>query len=130
MTALPSATQPHNTTSRGAWMALLAALLGWMFDGAEMGSRAWLVAVDADAIAYTTPFGERRVVAVGGEGWVYERRLGLRAGARFNTTGAEEQAYTAGGSVALRPGMFVDGHVVFGGTDDESGWGIGARVTF
>lgn len=24
-------------TSRGAWMALIAALLGWMFDGAEMG---------------------------------------------------------------------------------------------
>ena len=24
-------------TSRGAWMALAAALLGWMFDGAEMG---------------------------------------------------------------------------------------------
>src|SRR5262249_19471037 len=24
-------------SSRGAWMALIAALLGWMFDGAEMG---------------------------------------------------------------------------------------------
>lgn len=24
-------------TSRGAWMALIAALLGWLFDGAEMG---------------------------------------------------------------------------------------------
>jgi MFS transporter, SHS family, sialic acid transporter len=26
-----------SATSRGAWMALAAALLGWMFDGAEMG---------------------------------------------------------------------------------------------
>jgi hypothetical protein len=86
--------------------------------------------MDADVMAYATPFGDRRVVAVGGEGWLYERRLGVRAGARFNTTGAEEQAYTGGASVAVRPGMFVDGHVVFGGTDDESGWGIAARVSF
>ncbi|OYW14257.1 MAG: hypothetical protein B7Z55_15930, partial [Planctomycetales bacterium 12-60-4] len=25
------------TAGRGAWLALIAALLGWMFDGAEMG---------------------------------------------------------------------------------------------
>lgn len=31
MTTAPQA------TSRGAWMALIAALLGWLFDGAEMG---------------------------------------------------------------------------------------------
>ncbi|MDX1966672.1 MAG: MFS transporter [Planctomycetaceae bacterium] len=33
-------TSPHTekeSSSYGAWMALLAALLGWMFDGAEMG---------------------------------------------------------------------------------------------
>ena len=29
-------TAPQATT-RGAWMALIAALLGWLFDGAEMG---------------------------------------------------------------------------------------------
>lgn len=38
MTA-PTAEGPSaaSTTSRGAWLALIAALLGWMFDGAEMG---------------------------------------------------------------------------------------------
>jgi len=81
-------------------------------------------------VAYQTPYGDRRVVAIGGEGWVLGRRVGVRAGARFNTTGAGEQAYTAGASVAVRSGMFVDGHVVFGGTDDESGWGITARASF
>jgi hypothetical protein len=106
------------------------ARVGVAFDASEVGSHNWLVAMDADVMAYATPFGDRRVVAVGGEGWLYERRLGVRAGARFNTTGAEEQAYTGGASVAVRPGMFVDGHVVFGGTDDESGWGIAARVSF
>ncbi len=28
---------PESSTSRAQWMALIAALLGWMFDGAEMG---------------------------------------------------------------------------------------------
>jgi hypothetical protein len=106
------------------------ARVGVAFDAAEAGSRAWLVAVDADVVAYVTPYGDRRVVAVGGETWIYERRLGVRAGARFNTAGAEEQAYTVGASVAVRPGIFADGHAVFGGADDESGWGIAARVTF
>ena len=82
------------------------------------------------SLAYETPYGDRRVVAVGAEGWAFGRRLGIRAGARFNTAGAEEQAYTAGASVAVRSGMFVDGHVVFGGADDESGWGIAARASF
>ena len=106
------------------------ARVGVAFDASEVGARNWLVAMDADVMAYATPFGDRRVVAFGGEGWLYERRLGVRAGARFNTTGTEEQAFTGGASVAVRPGIFVDGHVVFGGTDDESGWGIAARVSF
>jgi len=33
----PSADDSSGITSRGQWMALAAALLGWMFDGAEMG---------------------------------------------------------------------------------------------
>jgi len=34
--ATPTTTE-NAGTSRGAWMALIAALLGWLFDGAEMG---------------------------------------------------------------------------------------------
>ena len=106
------------------------ARLGVAFDAAAISPRSLVVAVDTDLVAYQTPYGDRRVVAIGGEGWVLGRRVGVRAGARFNTTGAGEQAYTAGASVAVRSGMFVDGHVVFGGTDDESGWGITARASF
>ena len=106
------------------------ARLGAAFDASQVSSRALLVAVDADLIAYPTPIGDRRVVAVGAEGWGIGRRLGIRAGARFNTAGLEEQAYTAGASVAVRTRVFVDGHVVFGGSDDESGWGITARASF
>jgi hypothetical protein len=104
--------------------------VGVAFDASAMTTRALLVAVDTDIQTYQTPLGNRRVVAVGGEGWVLRRRLGLRAGARFNTTGAEEQAYTAGASVVVRSGMFIDAHVVYGGADDESGWGITGRASF
>jgi hypothetical protein len=106
------------------------ARVGVAFDASQVSSRAVLVALDADVDAYDTAYGERRVVAVGVEGWTLARRIGMRAGARFNTVGAEEQAYTVGASVAVRSGVYVDGHGVFGGSDDESGWGIGARVTF
>jgi hypothetical protein len=117
-------------TELGAVTIPRQARVGVAFDASEVGPRVWLIAMDADVLAYATPFGDRRVVAVGAEGWLYERRLGVRAGARFNTVGAEEQAYTTGASVAVRQGIFVDGHLVFGGADDESGWGVAARVSF
>ena len=106
------------------------ARVGVAFDASAVSTRPLMVAMDVDVLAYETPFGDRRVIAVGAEGWGFERRLGFRAGARFNTTGAEEQAYTAGASVAVRSGMFVDGYGVYGGADDERGWGIAARVSF
>ena len=106
------------------------ARVGVAFDASRVSSRNVLVAFDADVAAYDTPYGERRVIAIGTEGWALGRHVGMRAGARFNTVGLEEQAYTVGASVAVRSGIFVDGHGVFGGADDESGWGIGARVTF
>src|SRR6185312_16226860 len=34
---MAASTQPQQGVGRGAWMALTAALLGWLFDGAEMG---------------------------------------------------------------------------------------------
>jgi len=104
--------------------------VGVAFDASKVSSRAVLVALDADVDAYDTAYGERRVVAIGTEGWVLGRRVGMRAGARFNTVGENEQAYTVGASIAVRSGIYVDGHGAFGGADDESGWGIGARVTF
>src|ERR1700750_647818 len=37
MTAEPIATAPKTTSARAQWLVLLAAFLGWMFDGLEMG---------------------------------------------------------------------------------------------
>ncbi|NOT24584.1 MAG: conjugal transfer protein TraF [Acidobacteria bacterium] len=88
------------------------------------------VALDADLRPYDTPAGERQVVAVGAEQWFGTRRFGVRAGGRLNTRGARERTATIGGTVALRGGLFIDGHAAGGGASSEEGWGVAARVSF
>lgn len=88
------------------------------------------VALDGDLLPYDTPTGERQVVALGAEHWLLARRLGVRAGGRFNTRGAQELAATVGATAALRWGLLVDGYAIAGGAEDEHGWGLAARVSF
>ena len=87
------------------------------------------VAFDADVTEYDAVTGPRRMVAAGAEQWLFARRLGLRGGGRVNRAGARERVGTAGASVALRPGMFVDAHVSRGSAH-EAGWSVTARVSF
>jgi hypothetical protein len=103
--------------------------LGGAFDGDELGVPL-TVSLDVDLDRYQSATGDRRVVALGAEYWALPKKLALRGGARFNTVGTEEHAVTTGASYALRPGFFVDGHIVFGGNVDEQGWGLAARVSF
>jgi hypothetical protein len=103
--------------------------LGAALDASTLGLPL-MVALDVDAQRYDSPWGDRRVVAVGAEHWVVKRRLALRGGARFNTVGREEKTGTAGVSVGVRAGLYVDGHVVRGGDAGERGWGVAARVSF
>ena len=37
LSRLPPSAGDGESVGKGAWLALAAALLGWMFDGAEMG---------------------------------------------------------------------------------------------
>jgi hypothetical protein len=104
--------------------------IGAAFDAAASGGPPLTVAVDADVRTATFAWGDRRMVAVGAERWLLARRFGIRAGARFNTTGAEDRSATAGLTVSPRPGLYVDGHVVRGGSADDRGWGVAARVSF
>ncbi len=103
--------------------------LGAAFDADAVNGPPLIVAIDADVKAYDTAAGDRRVIAVGGEHWLFARRLGVRAGARFNTTGSHGRAGTGGVTVAPRSGLYVDGHVVHG-SRSERGWGLAARVSF
>jgi hypothetical protein len=88
------------------------------------------VALDADLRAYPSSTGDRRVIALGAEHWVGSKRVGIRGGGRFNTTGARERSATAGVSVLVRSGTFVDAHAVRGGSSDDRGWGVAARISF
>jgi hypothetical protein len=101
--------------------------LGVAFDPEFSTGVPLTVSVDADVNAYETVSGDRRVVALGGEYWLASRRVGLRGGGRINTVGAEERTGTVGATVAIRSGLYVDGHIAAG---DEASWGLAARVSF
>ena len=74
------------------------------------------LALDADVRTYATASGDRRVVAVGAEQWLAGEADRCPRRARGSTRSArEERAATAGASVAVRTGMYVEGHVVRGG---------------
>ena len=103
--------------------------IGVAFDGEAVGRVPLTIALDADVRTYETLSGDRRVVAAGAERWLFERRLALRVGGRINTVGGHERAVTGGASIFIRRGLCVDGHLVGGGTTDERGWGLAARVS-
>jgi hypothetical protein len=104
--------------------------IGAAIDAQERGGLPFTLAIDADVQTYTTATGDRRVIAVGAEQWLWTERLAVRGGARFNTVGAQERAATAGASFAARNGLYLEGHFVHGGSEGERGWGFGARVSF
>ena len=104
--------------------------VGGAFDAEAAGSVPLVIAVDADMKSYVTGTGERRVIAVGAEQWFGTKRVGVRAGARFNTVGQQDRAATGGISVAVRSGLYLEAHAVHGGSLDDRGWGAGARVSF
>ena len=108
------------------------ARVGVAYDGALRRTNAspWVVSADVDVVRYTTGTGDRRVIAAGAERWLFSERLGIRGGGRFNQVGDKQRSATAGVSAAIRPGTLVEAHVVAGGSDDERGWGVAARVSF
>ena len=104
--------------------------IGAAIDAEKAGGPPFIVAVDADVRTYPTGTGDRRVIAVGAEQWLWRKRIGLRGGGRFNRVGAEDRAATAGVSIGVRNGLYVEGQMVRGGSDAERGWSLGTRVTF
>ncbi len=104
--------------------------VGAAFAADAAGGIPLTVAFDADVRAYVTTSGERRMVAFGAEHWILARRVGLRAGGRVNTRGARERIATVGFTVAAGAGLYLDGHAVRGGSEEERGWGLGARISY
>jgi hypothetical protein len=104
--------------------------VGAAVDLEKAGGPPLIVSFDADARRYDVPTGPRRVLALGAEHWSFSRRLGLRGGVRSNRTGRKESAATGGVSVAVRSGLYLEGHIVGSGSPAERGWGAAVRVSF
>jgi len=104
--------------------------VGAAIDAEQAGGPPFMFAIDADVRSYATAAGDRRVVALGAEQWLWTKRVAVRGGGRFNTVGAKERAATAGATVAVRNGLYLEGYVVHGGSEAERGWGLGTRVSF
>jgi hypothetical protein len=85
------------------------------------------LAIDLDLDTVTLPTGPQRVVAAGGE-HQFSPRVVLRAGARRNLEGTRATVGTAGASVAIRPGTWLDAHATLGRSSGERGFGIGLRA--
>jgi hypothetical protein len=90
-------------------------------------------ALDVDMTTTTTVFGDERRLATGGELGLLRGRLFLRGGLSTNTIGERAWQESLGASLALRPGLYVDGVWVPGdGTalTSRAGWGVSLRSAF
>ena len=93
------------------------------------GNASLVVAFDGDITTRRTPLGDRRDLAAGVETWWMNRRIGVRSGFRASTVGDAREAVAVGGSAGVSAGIYVEGHVVLGRSEERS-WSIGARMTF
>jgi hypothetical protein len=84
--------------------------------------------VDGDLTTTATASGDVRHVAGGAE--VRAGRLGLRGGVSVNTIADVRPSVSAGVSLAVKTGTFLDAHVNRGDDDAMKAWGFALRVTF
>jgi hypothetical protein len=86
-------------------------------------------AFDADLTRTSTPYGDVRHLAGGAELWL-QRVVGVRGGLSVNTVDDARPAGSAGVSVAVQRGVFVDAQITRGDDPIKEGWGVDFRVAF
>jgi hypothetical protein len=69
----------------------------------------------------------RRMLAFGGEGQI-SRRLAVRTGLRWSLSGSKRLVLSAGASVGLRPGFWLDGHFTQSRIDEDREFGVALRA--
>jgi hypothetical protein len=97
---------------------------------AEVPNAPTTIAFDVDLQETAGTFGEERQVAFGGEQWLADRRIGLRAGIRFNWVRRDERSASVGASIGIRRGTYVEGQLTRGRDEFESGWSVATRTSF
>jgi F plasmid transfer operon protein TraF len=98
--------------------------------GAYAPGAATTIGFDVDISKAETARGRQRDVAAGVEQWLFGRRLGVRGGGRLNVLNKDQRAASAGLSVALQRGSYVDTQITRGRLSGDQSWAISARVTF
>lgn len=88
------------------------------------------LAIDAELTTTISGTGDRRTAAAGGEYWVAEGLVGLRAGVRWSTLGDSYRAFSTGFTVRLPRSVHVEGQVTKPQDSGETEWSIGSRITF
>jgi hypothetical protein len=103
-----------------------AAVVG---DGDRHGRHAWVVSVDADLTEDDEAAGTWRGIGVGAERWLADRRVGVRGGVSASTSGEARTTGTAGVSLLVPGGVYLEAAGAFG-ADERRGWGLTAHVMF
>lgn len=85
------------------------------------------LAIDLDLDTVDLANGPSRMFAVGGE-QLLTPRLAIRGGVRWNLEGDRVAVGSAGASVAIRPGAWLDGYAIQGGAHGERGFGFALRA--
>jgi hypothetical protein len=87
------------------------------------------LAMDFDLDTVGLVGGLRRMGAVGGEARLGSR-IGVRSGVRWSLVGDRRPVGAAGLSVAVRQGMWLDGHYAQGHRDEDREFGVALRAGF
>ena len=102
----------------------------WRAGAALQPADAVMVAVDVDLQRTQVIDGDRRNVAAGLEGWLFQHRLGLRTGVRASMVGDSRPVGAGGVSARFPAPWYVDGQVSRGERPADSSWTVSARFAF
>jgi F plasmid transfer operon protein TraF len=103
--------------------------LAWL-SGVHGPFRTVTVSADADLTAQATALGDERRAAAGVEVSTRDGRLAARTGVGASTLGSRRTSVSAGLSVAIRRGSYIDAAATAGADQTRRGWGLALRVTF
>jgi hypothetical protein len=98
--------------------------------GPHRGIASATVAVDGDLTTASSPLGDERRLAAGGEVWTATRTFGFRGGVNVSTIGQARTTVSGGMSAALKTGLYLDGELSGGADVGRKGLGVALRVTF
>jgi hypothetical protein len=87
-------------------------------------------AFDVDLTRTRSAVGDVRHVAAGLESWLLQRRVGLRGGVSIDTVGPRVYSTSAGASLSLKSGLYLNGAVAVGSDRSREGWAASLGMMF